>query len=330
MVPAAGGLGLVLDGEVLGVAEPVEVMGALAGEAAGPRLMAVHGLVGHDVGWLALLRRAAGIERGFVWLHDFSTLCAGGALLRNGVAFCGAPREGSDACLVCVHGESRPGHLADVARLLEGGGFTVVAPSAGAAEMWRRIGGPGAAPLMEMTPYRLDERAVRLEPVAPGALGTRTNPLRVAFAGGNWEGFRAVLDQAGRLMCYRFYRLPEGQVMPEDRWRTDELVGEGPLEGRLAASGIDLLVVLPLGFEPFSTLTLAGMAAGADVVTLAVAGHAAGLVMAHGRGIVADDIGALCGFFSSLRAVAYVRERAVRGRRGGVVSVVETTAEALR
>ena len=327
--PAAGGmLRVVLDGSGLGVARREDLAVAIKARGGGARAMVVHGVTGHDLDGLAMLRRAAGEGRDFLWLHDFSALCPGGTLLRNDVVFCGAPAEGSNACLVCVHGEGRGAHLAGMRRLLAAGDFTVVAPSAAAAAMWQRMTPFPALPVVEIAPLRLEERAIRVGLVAPERLGSPAHPVRVAFGGGDWAGFRALLERVGRLGCYRFFHVPDRAMTEQDGGRTEAL-GDGVLEEVLAAAGIDLLLVMPAGPEVFSRGALAGIAAGADVVTLADSLHAADVVMASGRGVVAADAAALIGFFESLRAIAYARLRAEAGAVGGGLVVAGTTAGVL-
>ena len=114
--------------------------------------------------------------------------------------------------------------------------------------------------------------------------------------------------------------------MARDDGRSEALAGDGPLEEVLAGGGIDLVLVMAAGPEAFSLAALAGIAAGADVVTLADSLHAADLVLGSGRGVVAADQEALVAFFESLRAVAYVRLRAAAGSLGGGVVVAGTTA----
>ena len=329
VAPAAAGMvRLALDGDALGVARGVDVaagLAGLAGMAAGGRVMVVHSVVGHDLDGLIALREAAGGGRDFLWLHDFSALCSGGTLLRNDVVFCGAPGAGSNACLVCVHGEGRGAHLAGLRRLFAAGDFTVVAPSAAAAAMWRAMSPFAPMPVVEVAPYEVEERAMRVGLVAPGLLGSRAHPVRVAFVGGDWAGFRGLLERVGRLGCYRFFHVPDAAMTVQDSGRTEALA-EGVLEEVLAAAGVDLVLVMPAGPEVFSRAALAALTAGADVVTLAESRHAADVVLGRGRGVVAVDQEAMVAFFESLRAVVYARLRAAAGAVGGGLVVAGTTA----
>ena len=55
------------------------------------RSFAIHSCLGHNTEALADILRALKLKRGFFWVHDFASVCAGYSLMRNDVAFCGAP-----------------------------------------------------------------------------------------------------------------------------------------------------------------------------------------------------------------------------------------------
>lgn len=134
-----------------------------------------------------------------------------------------------------------------------------------------------------------------------------------------------MLERVGRLGCYRFFHVPDAAMTVQDSGRTEALP-DGVLEEVLAAAWVDLVLVMPAGPEVFSRAALAGMAAGADVVTLADSLHAADVVLGRGRGVVAADQEAMVEFFESLRAVVYARLRAEAGAVGGGLVVAGTTA----
>ena len=78
------------------------------------------------------MERLAGVLRpahAVFWLHDYAALCEGFNLLRNDVAYCGAPPVGSTACRICVYGAERAAYLAAMGRLFAAVGFHVLAPS---------------------------------------------------------------------------------------------------------------------------------------------------------------------------------------------------------
>ena len=84
-----GALGVVLNGQPLGTFAPKTIQAALgkatASGKAGRRSFAIHSLLGHNAGETAEILGAAGLRRGYFWLHDFASLCAGFHLLRNEV-----------------------------------------------------------------------------------------------------------------------------------------------------------------------------------------------------------------------------------------------------
>ncbi|HZZ70324.1 MAG TPA: hypothetical protein VFE18_19310, partial [Phenylobacterium sp.] len=129
----AGHLGVLLNGQAVGVYAPktiVSVLGKAAGGAKpGQRSFAIHSLLGHNAGETADILAAADLTAGFFWLHDFASLCAGFHLLRNDVEDCAAPPPESAACGICVYGPWRSRHVAEHARLFERLNLTVVVPA---------------------------------------------------------------------------------------------------------------------------------------------------------------------------------------------------------
>ncbi|THD76989.1 MAG: hypothetical protein E7812_13575, partial [Phenylobacterium sp.] len=90
-----GVLGVVWNGEPAGFYVPKTVaagLGKAAGAGpAGARSFAIHSLLGHSAAETAKILAAVGLTRGFFWLHDFASLCAGFHLLRDDVEDCAAP-----------------------------------------------------------------------------------------------------------------------------------------------------------------------------------------------------------------------------------------------
>ena len=133
-------LQLTIDGTVLGIATNEDIIAAFA--ALGPavplhRLFVVHSLFGHRCSDVARMSAALRPLRDFFWLHDYASLCSGYNLLRNDVAFCGAPPEHSMACRICVYGEGRAAYRAEIAALFSQVAFDILAPSEAALTTWR-------------------------------------------------------------------------------------------------------------------------------------------------------------------------------------------------
>ena len=319
---ARGFLNLVLDGVGLGRSDHAGVVAALAGVRGKGRIFVVHSVFGHDVERLAAWPGLMGAEAAYFWLHDYASVCAGYNLLRDDVAYCGAPGVGSNACMVCVYGESRRAYLARMERFFAAVGFVVVAPSEAALAVWRR--GPalphgGAV----VHPHcRLDWASVEPPP--------REGPVRVAFIGPpvahkGWPVFARLVDAVGRRQEYRFYHFIAAKVpLRETGWITQVQVrvtaeDRDAMVVALAAHEIDVVLVLSPWPETFSYVTYEAFAAGADVVALADGGNVAAVVQESGRGVVFDDAEALLAAFAGEGIVAHVRMRRGERRAGRLV-----------
>jgi glycosyltransferase involved in cell wall biosynthesis len=327
---------LVLDGTMLGVTSYEDLAAALARRPRRPgehRLFIVHCLLGHHVEKLTALQRETAAAANYFWLHDYSSMCPGYNLLRNDVAFCHAPPPGSDACLVCIYGDSRAAHLARIGALFEAVPFTVVAPSQAALDIWQAgVTLPHLAALVH--PHcRVEANAVRTS-----LLAAEAEPVvRVAFVGyavphKGWPLFQELVNRTGRLGCYRFYHFITAAHAPPPMSRVEQVhVQTAPgqrdaMIEALAAHGIDLVAVLSPWPETFSYVTFEALAAGADIVALADSGNVAATIARDNRGIVVADEEELYALFESLAAVDYVRQRAETGIPAGTLEHIGTTA----
>ncbi len=308
----AGYLSLTLDGTALGQTDYPALQAALA-ETAGRKLLIVHGLLGHDIGQVIALQRHWDSTQNLFWLHDYAALCPGYRLLRNDLAFCGAPPPDSAACQVCVYGPVRPDHLAAVATLFAAVEFEVVAPSQAALAVWR--GGSGLPEVRAHLHghYQLQPAGSAADP-APGRPGT---PVRVAFVGPTttskgWPIWNELMRRTLADGAYDFVHIA----------RPNELLVIHGLEGVAAAASqnerdaisravadhrIDLVLVLSPWPEPFSRTTFEALAGGADIVCLRDSGDVADTVRRRRRGVVVADDETLYDFFTSLSATDYVR-----------------------
>ena len=307
---------LALDGETLGVATDAAIAKALASlsDALPPRrAFVLRGLLGTSLEGLLAVEAALAAERRLFFLDDFSSLCASPRLLRNDVAFCGAPPPDSQACAVCIYGETRRALLAGLERLFERCRFTVVAPSEAALALWR---GATALPYEAATvlaPARLEDAPAPDVAAETGEIGAEGRPVRVAFLGPptlarGWPTFARILESCGELVAYAFHHF----AATEDLRPSRNLVGvaaEGPLRDLLIQRRIDLVVMASEGCEPFSAWALEALAAGCDLVTLGRSSHPAALVESERRGRTFAGDEEVVEFFTGGKAIAYARER---------------------
>jgi glycosyltransferase involved in cell wall biosynthesis len=326
-------LQLVLDGFFIGLAPYagiVQALEELPPSLAPIRLFTVHSLFGHRVTGLVALAAALRAAHNFFWLHDYASLCEGYNLLRDDIAFCGAPPPDSMACRVCVYGESRPAYRAALRGLFDAVQFHVLAPSRAALDIWLR-----ATDLPHLSARVHQNCLLEVGPVA--APDARPDlPVRVAFVGypmphKGWPAFLALMRQMRDAPEYRFYhfssattqRSMDGLVcvpVRVDRYERHAMAAA------LAEHGIDLVLVLSPWPETFSYVTYEALAAGADVIALASSGNVADAVRRNGRGVVLRDEDALLAFFGDRLAVAYAQARHAAGPRPGVLRLIGSTA----
>lgn len=312
-------LNIIIDGHFAGVAAPATVIHVLAKHvwpSGIQRLMVVHCLLGHQIATLTGLQAALAAQQSFFWVHDYSSLCSGYALLRNDAVFCNAPPPGSTACQICVYGPSRAEHLASVHALFTAIPFDVVAPSATALAVWQS--GPRLPHLSTFVQEhcRLVPRAAAPR-AAPRSIAEL--PVRVAFIGHqrSLKGgpiWRELVSKARRTGAYQFLNLStdtEDRAVDgvEHHTAATSAAARNSMTDTLIRLEVDLVVVPSIWPETFSYVTHEALAAGADIVCLAVSGHVAATTKRLGRGFVADDPAALIDFFVSLAAMRHVQAR---------------------
>ena len=350
---AAGGgrvpsfLHVTLDGDTLGVAaagEVLDLLAALAARLPALRRLVVHCMFGHSTGFVTALHRAlhAGAGAPLVavfWLHDYESLCAGYTLLRNDVAFCGAPPVDSAACGICVYGEGRAAHLAGIQALFRAVPFHVVAPSAAALDVWlRRADLPHlSAQVGEV--LRIEPAGLRRQVAGTsGAVvprGSLANPVRLAFVGlptpgKGWEAFCGIASHLARSSAYRLLHFAScgDQGVPGVGFMHVQVTPAAPdaMVRALAAAGTDLVLVLSPWPETFCIVASEALAAGADVLTLECSGNVADLVRQSGRGQVFATVEDVLAFLTGPRALRHVQARLAAGAETGELRLAGATA----
>jgi hypothetical protein len=306
------GLGVVWNGEALGVFEPAAIARALAaaaGSDAARRSFAIHSLLGHAADETADILAAAGLTRGVFWLHDFASLCAGFHLLRNDVQDCAAPPPDSAACGICVYGPWRGRHLAEHARLFERLDLTVAAPSQVTLDLWTAATTLPAAGTVVLPHATLVARG-------PATVGAPDRPLRIGYAGlpvahKGWPIFRALAVRFAEDPRYEFHHLgARGDAALPAAFHPVSAGADRPsaMRDALEDVAIDVALVWPLCRETFSFVAYEAVAAGCAVVTGPDSGNVAAFVTETGHGRVLDEA-ALVAAFETGDILALSRER---------------------
>ncbi|MBU9692280.1 hypothetical protein KTF23_20870 [Burkholderia multivorans] len=299
-------LKLRIDGDALGVTT-VETLTAVFQEwlPNGSRTeLLIHHLLGHSPEAVAKIARAFSVTRPKMWLHDFFTLCPSYALMRNDVAFCGAPQPGSGACRVCTYGSERAGHLERIWKFFEELVPDIAAPSSVALRFW-----------LEHSSYPVNSHRV----IAPANVYlacssndesvSATRALTIAHIGARsflkgWSVFEELALRFRKDPRYRFLQLgaQDGppligcirnvpvKVSAEERSAMIEAVAE---------QNIDVVVSWSLWPETFCFAVHEALAGGAFVVARKDAGNVWPAVSSSApqRGVAVDDMSALFELF---------------------------------
>jgi hypothetical protein len=283
-------VGLIVDGQKKGLFSAALVAKTLSQRAAPTQVrFAVHSFLGHSVEAVSSVLDAAGARTGFLWLHDQSSLCAGYTLLRNDIAFCGAPPITSMACGVCIYGLRRRVQVAEHAAFLERFDVTVLAPSQAQLDLWRH-GAPYRAAEALVHPHAALVAADAAAPIGAG-------PLKLAFLGfaadhKGWPIFERLARDFEGDGRYTFLHLGGGAPEPGP-WTTVAVSPDGKdaptMIDAVRDLEIDVALILSICPETFSFTAHEAVAGGAAVVALADSSAVARLAADPAFGRVAQD-----------------------------------------
>jgi hypothetical protein len=297
----AGPLGVILNGERLGVFDPAALIEAMPASPMGARRsFAIHSLLGHSPDQTADILAAAGLSAGWFWLHDFASLCASFHLLRNDVEDCAAPPSGSPACAVCGYRTLRTRHLEAHGRLFERLTLTVAAPSRATLDLWlARSDLPHAGTVI--IPH------AKLESTGPVTQPSPPRPLRIAHLGmpsplKGWAVFRDLAETFAHDARYQFVQLggraEPGAPVEFHKVVVSEAEPEA-MQAAVAGQDIDIALIWPLCRETFSFTAYEAVAGGAAVITGPDSGNVAAFAAEPGVGQVLSGEAALKAAFET-------------------------------
>ncbi len=316
-------LGLVLNGETLGLARASSVVAAL------PRLqvqsgggaLIIHHLAGHTPEAVVALAKALKIKRAHFWLHDYFTLCTSYALQRNNVSPCNVPAVDSNACGICLFGKARREQLERVRALFEALDVTVVTPSEVAFDFWKgrsdlTCSGSVLHPHVTLTPKA---RPPSIE--APSDARVRIGFIGTPAPHKGWPVFTELQRRLAANPDYEFLFFGTKTPTADGIAHVPTLVrGDDPSSTMRAieAHAVDIVLHWASWRETFSFSCFEALGGGAYVVTNAGSGNVASTVSDLQMGVVLETTEELfelakCG---GLRDLA-LKARAAR-RSGGL------------
>ena len=296
-------LGVVWNGRTLGhfaVADIARALAARPARAGARATVAIHSLLGHEIGETLDLLAAAGVRRGLFWLHDFAGLCAGYHLMRDEARDCGAPPAGSAACRICIFGPGRDLHLSAHRRLFEALDLTLVAPSQAALDTWSAAPDAPTPSAVRVHPHARLVPTGRVAEAGEGSLTVAFLGMPSAYKG--WPVFTDLAHRFGEDPRYRFVRLGSAAAPGAPADHIDvSVTADNPhaMRQALETAGIDVAVLWSLCRETFSFAAYEAAAAGAAILTGPDSGNIAAFTRAGGHGLVLPDEATLFAQFES-------------------------------
>jgi hypothetical protein len=241
--------------------------------------LVVHHLLGFDPELITRCVETICPDETIVWVHDYFTLCPNYMLLRNNVAFCGAPPVDSPSCGICVHGAERQQHLRRLDDFFTAIKPTVLAPSQAALDIWLRRSGFAYTRAEVASHGNLTDAGPLARPQGKQA---QKFPLRIAFLGQRayykgWNVFEALVARYGDDPRYQFFqfattRPPETPNIHFVEMKVDSSVRHA-MSDMVAANQIDVALIWSVWPETFCFTAHEAVAGGAYVITHRDAGN---------------------------------------------------------
>lgn len=308
-------LGVVVDGERIGHFDADTVGDALASTCRGRKTtLAIHSLIGHRVSDVIAVASRLNIAQAYYWLHDYSSLCANYALMRNDAVFCGPPPPQSLACEICTYGARRQIHLAHHVGFFEALDPVVIAPSEAALAVWRRSFPLGDRPgvVHNHATFSPDNRRMRK---SGSTLAEGPRPLRVGFLGmptvhKGWPVFARLAKRFAGDPRYAFHHLARetDPSIPTVWTRVAPTKAKpAPMIDAVHSLEIDVALIWSLWPETFCFAAYEAVAGGAAIVTNPDSGNVRDLVQRLNRGLLVEDDVVLAEMFASGAIAELVR-----------------------
>lgn len=282
-------LGLTVDGTSVGYARMSDIGDALSGVVLGELSLVCHHLIGHSLEGVIDLARAVGVTTCKLWLHDYFTICTSYTLMRNGVASCGAPDIGSNACTLCTYGAERAAQFDRFQHFFNEIDVHLISPSQVALDIWTEKSGLVASSVEVQPHVTLRKDTARW-----------THPqdfpdtYRIAFVGNmsahkGWPVFEELRDRLSQDARFEFWVFNAMEQAPvEYKHAQAHAKSSDPFStlNALQAAQIDLVLHWAEWPETFSFSTFEAIAAGAFVLTSDRSGNVARIVRRMNAGKV--------------------------------------------
>lgn len=328
-------LALTLDGETIGRLPAGDLASILVGRPVDAII--VHSILGFDLDSVKLIADAAPSAHRYFWVHDYFSICPGYNLMRNDLAYCGAPPSDSAACGICVYGEERRKTQAAMRAFFAALKPTAIAPSDVAANIFRRESGCEVREIIVQPHARLSPDRRFRDAAAAAAEEARMAPVRVAFLGyptiaKGWPLFAAALARFGNDPRFEFHHFSAapGKSSAKHHDVRVSADSQNAMIDALIEANIDVAFVLSVWPETFCITAHEAVAAGAILVAHETGGAAARLAAAQEAGFAVSGEEELMGLLEGDELVEAARARRLAGRQTHTLEFGRMTAERFR
>lgn len=281
-----------LDGNYIGVAKHSTIHNVLSEQDASFDLI-IHALHGHSPSCLETLFNSLKIDKAFLWIHDYFTICEGYNLLRNNITFCNAPSADSQSCNICIHGDERNLHLDSVKKILGLFHIKAISPSALALSIWKN----NTEVIHKHT--EVIEHVQLLSPKKRNDLNSSQNrKIRIGFIGfpsfhKGWGDFSTIVRQFLTNKRYHFFHFSrtDTKALPIEFVETNtNSQNYLSTTNAIASSDIDIIFIPACWPETFNFTCYEAIAGGAKIITYSSSGNVANYVTENNHGIVVDNV----------------------------------------
>ena len=266
--------------------------------------MIVHSLHGHSPKFLKDLHSTVNFSKNFYWIHDYFSICEGYNLLRNNLAYCGAPSIESQACQICVYGsENRKNHLEKIKNIFNSISFSIISPSQTALDIWLDASNLSyekayVQPHTNIERYR-EENLNELK---------ENMPLKIAFLGHpathkGWFVFLKLVEHFKNDKRYEFYHLGSTRAFDDNVIKFFKVKNSSnnmqDMKNIIQEQNIHIAFLWSICPETYNLITFEALSAGASVLTYKDSGNIASEVNKNKHGLVLDSEEQLFDMFSS-------------------------------
>jgi hypothetical protein len=281
-----------VNGDNLGVLDPSTIAEILGRQSRTRKIngVAIHSLLGHHERAIISIAKSASALKGWFWIHDFASLCAGFNLMRNDVQYCDAPDEQSGGCLICKYSFHRKGNSVAYSKVLSTLDLTPVAPSKSALEIWSKKF-PNLKSVSRVHPHCQLKNKTRKARRRKGAA------LRIAYIGypvlhKGWHVFRDLAQKfrgTAGLEFIHIGKLRDPSVSIQFHEVAISPTDMNAMTRAVKKLGIDVAIIWSLWPETFCFAAYEAVAGGAIIFTCQDSGNVAQFVRSTGLGRVFAD-----------------------------------------